>query len=73
LEIHEKHGQRQLCAILSDVPHIRNLVAKLFNRSFDVFFVGGEMHVSKNYTIMALLFGLVGMEFCVVCCEGVGD
>jgi hypothetical protein len=67
LEIHEKHGQRQFCAILSDIPDIRNLVTKLFNRIFDFFCAGGEVHIAKNYTVMALLFGPVGMEFCIFC------
>jgi hypothetical protein len=62
-KVDEEHRERELGAILRDVPDVGDLVAELFNFGLDVSSWYRVMHILEDNLVGTVFLRFVGMEF----------
>jgi hypothetical protein len=69
-QLHKNHGKRVLSAILFDIPDVGYRVSQVLYFCFDIDRTDGVVHVRKHYSVGAIFFRFVCMEFCTFLSQG---
>jgi hypothetical protein len=62
-QLQKKHGNRELGAILFDIPDVGYRVLQIFYFCFDIGRIDEVVRVLKHYSVGAIFFRFVCMEF----------